>query len=138
MIGKCTISHWARGQPVIAHSSGEAEFYSMVSVISEMLAARSLARDLNVLLQLSAITDAAAAIGMAARRGLGRARRIATCFLWIQDRIRSERIQVKKRNTMEQLADFFTKIVPRERLEKLMQNMGFEYRGQEHILRLKA
>ena len=102
----------------------------MASVIAE-IAAKSLARDWN-------LTDAAAAIGMAERRGLGRAKRIATCFLWIQDRIRSKKIVVKKRGTVNQLADCLTKFVQRERLELLMKNMGFAYRESEHALRLRA
>ena len=93
---------------MIALSSGEAEFYSMVSLISEMLALKSLAQDWNVSLKLCVNTDATAAMGMAARRGLGRAKHIATCVLWIQDRIRSEGTVVKKRGTVEQLADLLS------------------------------
>ena len=138
MLGKCAITHWARGQPVIALSSGEAEFYSLVTCISELLSAQSLAKDWNVALQLCVNTDATAAIGMAARRGLGRAKHIATCFLWIQERIRTARILVRKKDTKEQLADILTKFVPHERLEALMRQMGYEARCEDHALRLRA
>ena len=110
----------------------------MVSTISELLALQSLCMDWNLSMRLNLNTDATAAMGMAARRGLGKAKHIATCFLWIQEKIASERIHVQKKGTQEQLADCLTKFLPRDHLERLLIGMGFEFASQSHSLRLRA
>ena len=75
--------HWCRGQAVVALSSGEAEYYSLVTLVSELCGLRSLGLDWNLNYKLCVNIDATAAMGIASRRGLGRVKHVDTVFLWI-------------------------------------------------------
>eukprot|EP00959_Pyramimonas_sp_CCMP1952_P069788 1456748-Pyramimonas_sp.AAC.1 len=96
--GHC-LTHWCRGQAVIALSSGEAEYYSLVTLMSELLGIRALGQDWNLKYGLGVNIDATAAIGMASRRGLGKVKHIDTVFLWVQERIEALKVRVAKRHT---------------------------------------
>ena len=138
MIGAHCVTHWCRGQAVIALSSGEAEYYSLVTLVAEMCGADSLAKDWNLDYKFGVNMDATAAIGMAGRRGLGKVKHIHTVFLWVQERLQEHKAVVKKQHTTDMLADILTKYLPRETLEKLLGGMGFVYRDSKHSLRLEA
>ena len=138
MIGSSTVLHWARGQPVIALSSGEAEFYSAVSLTADLIALRSLCEDWNMAPSMNINSDATAAIAMSERRGLGRAKHIQTCYLWIQEEIHDMKIKIHKVGTANQLADLLTKFLTREKMETLLKKMGFVYRDKLHELTLAA
>ena len=138
MIGLHCVTHWCRGQAVIALSSGEAEYYSLVTLVAEMCGVNSLAKDWNLEYKFGINMDATAAIGMAGRRGLGKVKHVHTVFLWIQERLQELKAVVKKQHTSDMLADILTKFLPRESLEKLLRRMGYVYREAEHNLRLEA
>ena len=138
MIGLHCVTHWCRGQAVIALSSGEAEFYALVTLVAEMCGANSLAKDWNLEYKFGVNMDATAAIGMAGRRGLGKVKHVHTVFLWIQERLQEYKAVVKKQHTSDMLADILTKFLPRETLEKLLKRMGYVYRDSRHSLRLEA
>ena len=69
-------------------------------------------------------TDASAAMGMAHRQGLGRTRHIDVQYLWIQDELKQEKLQMKKVRADENQADMFTKALKLEVVESYMQTMG--------------
>ena len=138
MIGAHCVTHWCRCQAVIALSSGEAEYYSLVTLVAEMCGANSLAKDWNLHYKFGVNMDATAAIGKAGRRGLGKVKHVHTVFLWIQERLQEYKAVVKKQHTSDMLADILTKFLPRDVLEKLLNRMGFFYRGSKHSLRLEA
>ena len=58
MAGRHTLLQWCRGQAVIAISSGEAEYYSLVTLIAELCGLRSLALDWNIDYRLAVNADA--------------------------------------------------------------------------------
>ena len=136
--GKHCLLHWCRGQAVIALSSGEAEYYSLVTLVSELCGLRSLGLDWNLDYRLAVHIDATAAIGMSARRGLGRVKHVDTVFLWIQERIDQLKIKVVKTHTTEMLADLLTKHLDRNLLVKFVRGMGFELRDGAHGMTLTA
>ena len=138
MAGKHTLTQWCRGQAVIAISSGEAEYYALVTTISELCGIRSLAQDWNLDYKLKANVDATAAIGIASRRGLGKLKHVNTIFLWVQERIDQLKIDIKKKHTSEMLADLLTKFLGNKIMLKHLTNMGFELRGGDHELKLTA
>ena len=138
MVGSSTVTHWARGQPVIAMSSGEAEFYSIVSLISELIALQSLCLDWNLQFGLGVNSDATAAMAMSQRRGLGRAKHIQTCYLWVQEKIQELKIGLHKKPTADQLADLLTKFLSQERMVMLLSRMNFVFRDAPHKLTLTA
>jgi hypothetical protein len=138
MIGLHTLIHWCRGQAVIAISSGEAEFYSLVTLIAETCGLRSLAKDWNLNYRLAANVDATAAIGSVSRRGLGKAKHIDTIFLWVQEKVDQLKIVLKKQDTKDMLADMLTKFLSKPEIDKFISGMGFAYREGSHELRLTA
>ena len=138
MIGAHCVTHWCRGQAVIALSSGEAEYYSLVTLVAEMCGANSLAKDWNLDYKFGINMDATAAIGIASRRGLGKVKHVHTVFLWVQERLQEHKAVVKKQHTTDMLADILTKYLSRETLEKLLGRMGFVYRDSKHSLGLEA
>ena len=84
--GKHLIRSSSTTQGVIALSSGESEFYSMVKGCSAGLGANYLLKDAGcqTTAPLELTVDATAGIGIASRKGAGRIRHIATPTLWLQ------------------------------------------------------
>ena len=70
MRGGHLIKCWAKGQHVIALSSGEAELYSSVKIGSEAIGLKSMMMDLGYNVGITIHIDATAAIGMLMKEGL--------------------------------------------------------------------
>ena len=84
----------------------------------------SLARDLGVELRGRISTDASAALGIIQRQGLGKLRHIATQFLWIQEKVRNDELDVVKVAGTENPADLLTKHVPAELIRRHTVKLG--------------
>ena len=80
--------------------------------------------DLGFTWDLIVRSDAAAAIGICRRRGLGKVRHLATAELWVQDHVRNGGFILTKIAGAENPADISTKNVTREIIEKHCKNMG--------------
>ena len=109
MAGKNTLLTYCRGQAVIALASGEAEYYGLVSMASELLGMSSTCLDFGMKVSIEAHLDATTGIAIGSRRGLGKVKHISTVFLWVQDLVTEGRLQLSKKHTSETLADFLTK-----------------------------
>jgi len=70
---------------------------------------QALLEDLGITADLRVWTDSSAAIGIAGRQGLGKLRHLDTHTLWLQQAVRSKRIQLKKVPGESNPADIFTK-----------------------------
>ena len=128
LLGKHTIKHWSSTQPTISLSSGEAEFYGVVKGSGYGLGYQSLLKDLDTDVQIRVWTDSSASIGICSRQGLGKLRHIDTHTLWIQQAIRTGRINLKKVLGSENPADLLTKHnLTREKLEQLILLYGCRY-----------
>ena len=88
-----------RGQAVVALSSGEAEFYALVTSASEALGEQAIAREWDVRLDITLWFDATAGAAVSSRRGLGRVKHIHTAFLWIQSYVTNRVIILGKKHT---------------------------------------
>ena len=102
MLGSHLIKSWSTTQQVIALSSGEAEYYSMVRGGSLGMGVSAIAKDMSVSFEIRRKTDASAAKGIASRRGLGKVRHIDVSQLWLQDRVNKGEIvfeSVNKRSS---------------------------------------
>ena len=137
-IGDAMLRSVCRGQSVIALSSGESEFYGLVTAVSESLGDQSVAQGLGVKLGLEVYMDATAGAAIGSRRGLGRVKHIDTCFLWVQDLITSGRVKVRKVHTSENFSDILTKAVSGALLRSLTERMGFVFRADRSNLALTA
>jgi hypothetical protein len=127
MAGCNLLKSVCRGQAVVALSSGEAEFYALVTSASEALCEQSIASEWDVRLSINLIFDATAGAAMSSRRGLGRVKHVHTAFLWIQNYVTNGLIKLTKKHTSENLADILTKPVTATLMGQMMDLMGFRY-----------
>ena len=86
MAGQNCLKHWSKTQSTIALSSAEAELHGISAGASQALGMRSIGRDLGMELTLTILTDAAAAVGIVRRRGLGRIRHLDVTDLWVHEK----------------------------------------------------
>ena len=138
MHGCHLISSYASTQRAVSLSSGESEFYGAVRAASHLLGAKAMGLDLGEDFKLKLLIDATACKGMVNRKGFGKAKHIARCFLWIQQRIRDKEIEVDKVSTLENIADIGTKPLEATTLEKLMNLANQFYEGGRHELGLNV
>jgi hypothetical protein len=124
MFGSHTVKSWSTTQQVIALSSGEAEYYSMVRGGSMGLGMQAMSEDMGVSASIRVKTDASAAKGIASRRGLGKVRHIDVSQLWLQDRVSKGEIVIEKVSTHDNLADAMTKHVDGSKLNSHMLSVG--------------
>ena len=126
MIGGCCVKHYAKTQTTIALSSGEAELHGIAQGCAQALGIQSLCRDMGWSLKIVVHSDATAAIGIARRKGLGRIRHLDVTDLWIQDKIRSRQMELRKVEGTKNCADVLTKYVDRPSMEAALKTMSME------------
>ena len=134
MHGGHLIKSWSTNQTVIALSSGEAEYYSLVKGASMALGIKEICVDLGVKFDKSIEirSDASAAIGIVNRIGLGKVRHIEVTQLWAQEKVSKGDIRVTKVRTEENLADALTKPVAKEIMSIHLRGVGGELRQDRH------
>ena len=125
MAGRHVIKTWSSTQQVVALSSGEAELYALMKVAVQVKGIMSMYLDYGIKLAGAVYSDANAAIGIVHREGLGRTRHIDVSYLWIQQEVKSKKLDIRKVNTHENPADILTKGVTWEVLRRHMQFMNF-------------
>ena len=130
MLGNHMLKTWSSTQPTVSLSSGEAEFYGVVRASGIALGQQSLMRDLGHNLPVRVWTDSSSAIGTCSRQGLGKLRHIETHTLWIQEKVRSKAIELRKVRGDINPADLFTKhLASGEKIQQLLKLFGCEYRS---------
>ena len=122
--GSHLLQCYSSTQPTVALSSGETELGGICRGASKALGLQSVAQDLGIALSVDVLTDAAAAIGICRRRGLGKIRHLAVADLWVQDRVRSKDFSLEKIPGPSNPADALTKHVGRATLQKHLTTMG--------------
>ena len=130
MLGRHAIKHWSSTQTSVALSSGEAEFAGVIRGSGQGLGYQALLRDFGVEAHLRVWTDSSAAIGICSRQGLGKLRHLDTHTLWIQQAVRTGRVDLRKVAGEVNPADLFTKHgLSQLRLEELVALHGCKYLG---------
>ena len=119
MVGNHIIKTWSSTQPSVSLSSAEAEFYGVVKAAGLVLGQQSIFKDLGIVLPVRVWTDSSAAMGICARQGLGKLRHIATHTLWVQDKIRTGAMELRKVRGEVNPADIFYKILVEPRKNSL-------------------
>ena len=140
MLGKHTLRTTSTTQKVIAMSSAESEFYAAVKSASIGLGFVALCEDLGWKLPkpVEIRIDASACLGIAARRGAGRIRHIATPTLWLQQAVHEGRIVVLKVKGTANPADLGTKHVEKAIIDHAWKTMGYRSEGGRSKKALKA
>ncbi len=111
MRGGHLLKHWSSTQQTIALSSGEAELKGIVKGAAEGLGLQSVGKDLNIEYDVHVYTDSSAAMGMVARKGMGRVRHVEVGELWIQDAVKNKVLTVNKVKGEDNPADILTKYI---------------------------
>ena len=122
-LGAHMLKTWSSQQQIIALSSGEAELYALVKAAAQTKGIMAMLADFGISVSGMVLTDASAALGMVHRQGLGRTRHIDVQYLWVQQEVLSQRLQVQKVGTRENVADFLTKDVPDKVLSKHLETL---------------
>ena len=106
-LGSHLIAHWCRIQPRIALSFGEAELYFGVKGLSIALGTLYLMRDMCGASwgSLTHYVDATVCKSILLREGAGSIKHLETKYLWVQDAIQRENINVRKVPREENPAD---------------------------------
>lgn len=126
--GACMKS-WSTTQAVVAISSGEAEYYVALKGASLALGFRSMAADLGENVKIVLRSDSSAALGIGGRQGLGKLRRLETCYLWLQDVLSRKRLSIKKIKGCDNPADLGTKHLKFEDIERHLSTIGFSFQS---------
>ena len=137
-LGKAVIKATAKGQAVIALSSGEAEYYGLISTASACLGEQAMLSDWGIQCPVVINMDATTGISIGSRRGLGKVKHIHTCFLWVQEIIDSGRIKLRKVGTGSMLADLMTKPLDAKLIQRFLEGMEFSSKPGRHPLALKT
>ena len=137
-LGKCTIRTTCKSQAVIALSSGEAEYYGLVSGLCQAFGEKSTLQDWGIKVSIVGYMDATTGLSIGSRHGLGKVKHIDTIFLWAQDKILSGKAKLLKKHTDDMLADLFTKPLEAQRMRKLLTNLNYHFSEGRHHLALDA
>ena len=125
LLGEHILKTYSSTQPTVSLSSGEAEFYGVVRASGAALGQQSLFADLGVPLDVRVWTDSSAAMGICTRQGLGKLRHIDTQTLWIQEKVRTKQITLKKVLGELNPADLLTKFITgKDKLDQLIKLFG--------------
>ena len=124
MRGGHLLKHWSSTQQTVALSSGEAELKGIVKGAAEGMGMQHIAIDLSIHYDIHLYTDSSAAMGMVARKGIGRVRHVEVGELWIQDAVKSKVLTVSKINGEYIPADILTKHVDAGKIQQHCHSMG--------------
>ena len=123
-VGGHVVKTWSTSQQTVALSSGEAELYALTKTSSQALGVIQLLADFGWESKAVIYTDSTAAIGMVSRQGLGRTRHIQVQYLWLQERMLQEDLQIAKVGGKDNVADAFTKYLKKEDMDRLLKSMS--------------
>ena len=115
---------WCRTQQTVAQSSAEAELVAMNLGVGEALFVAHLLQELEKEASVVVSSDSRAAIGICSRTGVGRVKHLTVKQLFLQDEVRSGRMQVRKIDGDTNPADLLTEAVSADRLRMLMSLVG--------------
>ena len=118
MRGGHLLKHWSSTQQTVALSSGEAELKGIVKGAAEGMGMQNIAIDLSIYYDIHLYTDSSAAMGMVARKGMGKVRHIEVGELWIQDAVRNKVLTVNKVKGDDNPADILTKYIDQGKIHQ--------------------
>eukprot|EP00435_Cladocopium_sp_Y103_P060831 s663_g22.t1 len=136
--GRHLLKFYSSTQHVISLSSGESEFYAGIKAGSTLLGGLATMMDLGCSLEGILVFDATAAKAMMGRRGHGKAKHIARCYLWLQQKVHDGEIKLEKIGTKLNTADLGTKHLDGTRIEELVAQMNLALEGGKHHLALEV
>ena len=120
----CVIHYWSRTQPVIALSTCGAELLAVSAGAVEGRYIQNVLAELSRKAIIRIYSDSSSARAVVMRRGPGRLRHMEIRHLWLQDEMRSKRIEIRAVPTADNPADMMTKALGRKSLELQSARVG--------------
>ena len=118
MRGGHLLKHWSSTHQTVALSSGEAELKGIVKGAAEGIGMQNIAKYLSIYYDFHLYTDSCAAMGMVARKGMGKVRHVEVIELWIQDAVRNKVLTVNKVKEDDNPADILTKYIEQGKIHQ--------------------
>lgn len=125
-MGNHVLRHSSTLQIPIGLNSGESEYYALVSGEAYGLGTQTMHRDSGLNFSLTVLPDSSSARPFSSRRGLGKQRHVQTRFLWLQDRVKLNRVTVRAAKGTENPADCLTNSLGRNEIMRSMSWLGVE------------
>ena len=126
-MGTSCVKSWSKTKATIAQSSAESELIASVKGAAEGLGIVSLGRDFGIELNIRLHLDAAAALGILERKGVGRVRHLDVASLWLREKELRKMIEMRKVPGLENPSDVGTKYLTRDNLDNCCVLMGYEF-----------
>jgi hypothetical protein len=126
-VGLHCVKTWSKTQSTIALSSAEAELYAIVKGVCEAIGIASLLKDLGIEREIRLHTDAAAALGIIGRKGVGKVRHLDTSVLWLQQKELQQAVQFLKVPGADNSSDLMTKHLAENLVVKHLTGMGAKF-----------
>ena len=112
----------------------QAELYAAALGASEFKGIVSMMRDLGYEKRPVLAIDAQATEHILHRQGIGKLKHIDVAYLWIQDEVRSRRLQVRRVRSEDNIADLGTKPLSKAVIARHCATMGYINMSQEDAL----
>ena len=135
MRGGHLVAHWSRTQQNVALSSAEAELNGICKAAQEGLAARHLAEELNLPVDLIIKTDSSAARGIIQRQGAGKVKHLMVKQLWVQEQENLQKLKVSKVPRHLNCADMLTHHWTGPEGDRMLAAMSVIWRGSLNTTR---
>ena len=127
MYGNGCVRTWSKAQATIATSSAESELLASVKGAAESVGIVSLGADLGLTLKVRLHMDAAAALGILERRGVGKVRHLDVGTLWLQEKQLRKIIEMHKVAGLLNPSDLLTKHLSRERVDCYSSMLNYRF-----------
>ena len=124
--GPFLVADLCKGQSVIATSSAEAELYSAVSVLKDMILIKRVLEFFELSPKLMLKLDSSSARSILSRQGVGRIRHVEVACLWAQQWVKEKEVQLLTEPTASNQADLNTKVHSIGRFRALMDLIGMK------------
>ena len=126
--GGACLKSYSKTQGTIAQSSAESELIAVVKAACEAIGSVALADDLGIKLRVRLHIDAAAALGILERQGVGRVRHLDIGVLWLQEHQLMRLVELTKVLGIENPADLMTKHLDQKLVNQYTALLNYEFR----------
>ena len=133
-LGAHLLTAWSSTQKVVALSSGESEYYSLVRCACEAIGLAGVLREIGMVLTIDLWTDATVVRSIATRvgQGGGRIKHMDTKYLWLQQKVQLKELSVNKIKGLFKGADLMTKGLDSKTMTKHCESMCVTLEGGRH------